>query len=151
MPYLLDSDECIYALAGHPEAIALIDQLLGDGCAISSITYMEVYQGVVRTPNPDEAGAQLAQFLAGIRIIPIDMAVAERCAILRQQLKEQGRRVNSRALDLLNAATALTYNLVLVTNNTEDYEDVPGLEVYRSETKSEQAQPPTESQSSQHP
>ena len=32
----------------------------------------------------------------------------------------------------LIAATALEYNLTLVTRNTEDYADVPGLKLYRS-------------------
>jgi len=132
MPYLLDSDQCIYALSGRADAVELVDRLLTDGCAISVITYMEIYQGIVRTAEPDQALLQVQRFLQAIPIIPITTSIAERCAALRQQLKEQGKRVNSRALDLLNAATALTHDLALVTNNLEDYSDIPGLVLYRA-------------------
>ncbi len=40
--------------------------------------------------------------------------------------------MNARSLDLIIAATALEYNLTLVTRNTEDYADVPDLKLYRS-------------------
>ncbi len=130
MPYLLDSDQCIAALAGQAETVALIEALLADGCAISIITYMEVYQGILRSPDSDRAQAQFQEFLRGIRIIPLTTPIAERCAALRQQLKEQGHRVNSRALDLINAATAMTHQLILVTSNTADYADISGLERY---------------------
>lgn len=52
------------------------------------------------TTDLDEVQAQFQEFLRGIRIIPLITPIAERCAALRQQLKEQGHRVNSRALDL---------------------------------------------------
>ena len=45
-------------------------------------------------------------------------------------MRKAGKRVNSRALDLLIAATALEYDLTLVTRNTEDYGDIPGLKLY---------------------
>jgi predicted nucleic acid-binding protein len=35
--------------------------------------------------------------------------------------------VNSRALDLIIAATALEYDLTLVTKNTDDFKDIPHL------------------------
>jgi predicted nucleic acid-binding protein len=57
--------------------------------------------------------------------------VAERCARLRETLRSQNKWVNSRALDLIIAATALEYDLTLVTNNTEDFEDIPGLNLYQ--------------------
>jgi predicted nucleic acid-binding protein len=63
-------------------------------------------------------------------VLPITIAVAQRCARLRRTLKNQGRRVNSRALDLIIAATALEHRLTLVTNNPKDYEDIPWLKLF---------------------
>jgi predicted nucleic acid-binding protein len=40
---------------------------------------------------------------------------------LRETLKRQGKRVNSRAFDLVVAATALQHGLMLVTRNVADY------------------------------
>jgi predicted nucleic acid-binding protein len=39
------------------------------------------------------------------------------------------RILQPRALDLLIAATALTYDLELLTRNTRDFADVPGLKL----------------------
>jgi predicted nucleic acid-binding protein len=63
MPYLIDSDWLIDHLAGIPSAIELLDGLAQEGLAISVITYMEVYQGVERSPNPEVARAKLTAFL----------------------------------------------------------------------------------------
>jgi tRNA(fMet)-specific endonuclease VapC len=44
---------------------------------------------------------------------------------LRVELRRQG--INVAALDLLIAAVALLYDLTLVTNNTKDFQNIPGL------------------------
>ena len=49
MPYLIDSDWVIDFLAQESEALQLIEQLAQEGIAISIVTYMEVYQGVLRS------------------------------------------------------------------------------------------------------
>ena len=63
-------------------------------------------------------------------MLPFSLPVAKRCALLREQLKTEQKRVKSRALDLINAAIALEHDLTLVTRNTEDYQDIPGLQLY---------------------
>jgi len=93
---------------------------------------MEAYQGVERSPHPEEAQNKLSALLDSLPVVSLSPAVAQRCARLRETLRKQGKRVNARSLDLIIAATALEYNLTLVTRNTEDYADVPGLKLYRS-------------------
>ena len=132
MPYLIDTDWVIDLLASVPEAVQLLDRLAQDGIAISIITYMEAYQGVERSPHPEEAQNKLSALLDSLPVISLSPVVAQRCARLRETLRKQGKRVNARSLDLIIAATALEYNLTLVTRNTEDYADVPGLKLYRS-------------------
>ncbi len=132
MPYLIDTDWVIDLLASVPEAVQLLDRLAQDGIAVSIITYMEAYQGVERSPHPEEAQNQLSALLDSLPVVSLSPAVAQRCARLRETLRKQGKRVNARSLDLIIAATALEYNLTLVTRNTEDYADVPGLKLYRS-------------------
>jgi tRNA(fMet)-specific endonuclease VapC len=99
--------------------------------AISIITYMEAFQGVERSPNPEEALVKFQAFTDSVLILPFSFAVAERCARLRETLRSQHKRVNSRALDLIIAATALEYGLTVVTNNVEDFEDIPDLNIYQ--------------------
>jgi tRNA(fMet)-specific endonuclease VapC len=127
MPYLIDSHVVIDHLADVPETSQLLSQLAADGIAISIITYMEAFQGITRSPQPEEAHSKFRAFVKSIPVRPLSLAVAERCALLRETLRTQNKRVNSRALDLIIAATALEYDLILVTENIKDFEDVPDL------------------------
>ena len=116
-------------LANIPQANHLLEQLTPEGIAISIITYMEAYQGVVRSPHAKEARAKLQAFRRSVPVLPFSLSVAKRCAVLREHLKKEQKRVKSRALDLINAAIALEHDLTLVTRNVEDYQDIPGLEL----------------------
>jgi predicted nucleic acid-binding protein len=127
MPHLIDSDWTIDYLAGVEQALQLLQQLAPSGIAISIVTYMEGYQGVLRQPDPEAARRQLEAFIQAVPILPFSRDVAERCAQLREDLRRQGRRVRSRALDLIVAATALEHGLILVTRNRDDYKHIPGL------------------------
>jgi predicted nucleic acid-binding protein len=131
MPYLIDSDILIDHLATAPAGNDLLTRLAPEGIAISIITYMETYQGVLRDPQRETAARKFEAVLATIPILPFSLPSAKRCAALREHLKREGKRVNSRALDLLNAAIALEHNLTLVTQNREDYADIPDLTIYK--------------------
>jgi tRNA(fMet)-specific endonuclease VapC len=127
MRYLIDSDVYIEFLWKDPGTTHLVEELLPAGVAISIVTYMESYQGTFRRPDPIASQTQAASIIGRIPVLPFSLETAERCARLRHDLSTQGRRVRSRVLDLMIAATALEYNLALVTRNRADYEDIPGL------------------------
>jgi predicted nucleic acid-binding protein len=132
MPYLVDSDIVIDHLARVPEAEQLLEKLAEEGIAMSIITYMETYQGVLRCPDPAKAESMFEEFVANVPVLLFSLPVAKRCAHLREQLRKEKRRMKARALDLLNAAIALEYQLTLVTRNTEDYKDIPDLKLYKA-------------------
>jgi tRNA(fMet)-specific endonuclease VapC len=129
MPYLIDSDIVIDHLANIKSATDLLETL-AEGIAVSIITYMETYQGVLRSSHPTSAHSQFQAFLETVPFLPFSLAVAERCASLRETLKKEGKRVKARALDLMTAAVALENSLTLVTRNSEDYKDIPDLLLY---------------------
>ena len=52
------------------------------------------------------------------RILPVDIAVADRWGLLAAQTKAKGKPLS--IIDGLLAATSLHYNLTLVTRNTKD-------------------------------
>lgn len=132
MAYLIDTDWTIDHLENVAEATKLLSALANDGIAISIVTYMEVYQGLARSPKRVESLTQFEVFLTGVPIIPFSVAVARQCASLRENLKRSGKRVNARSLDLIIAATALEHDLTLVTRNISDYSDIPTLKLYQS-------------------
>jgi toxin FitB len=58
----------------------------------------------------------------GDRVLPVTLAIAERWGDLSAQLKAKGR--HRPVVDAVIAATAFTHDLVLVTRNVRDYEDL---------------------------
>jgi tRNA(fMet)-specific endonuclease VapC len=132
MPYLIDSDVVIDRLADAPTATMLLEQLAAECIAVSIITYMEVYQGVLRSPHQTRARKKFEAFLETVPVLPFSVAGAKRCAQVRETLHKEGKRVKARALDLMTAAIALEYGLSVVTRNAEDYTDIPGLKVYKA-------------------
>src|SRR5437588_3939760 len=109
MPYLVGSDIMIDHLANLKEATELLENLASEGIAISIITYMETYQGVLRSHHSDPAHNKFETFLSSVPILPFSPSVARRCAQLRETLKKGGKRVSGRALDLITAAIALEH------------------------------------------
>ena len=131
MRYLIDSDWVVDHLANDPEANRLLVRLSDEGIAISIITYIEIYQGVLRSPTPKEAERKLQAFIDTVSVLSISPAVARRCAHIRETLRRQRKEFRRRAFDLLIAATALEHDLTLVTRNREDYADLPEIRFYQ--------------------
>lgn len=95
MGFLIDSDCVIDYLGGVESARVLFERLAPDQLAISMVTYMEVYQGILRSQNPEEALAHFADFLTTVPVLPFSHQVAERCASLREALSLQGQRIRA--------------------------------------------------------
>ena len=129
MKYLIDSDTVADWLNQQPAAVTLLTRLFPDGLAISIITHTETMEGILGGRDPDGAERVFRAFLQGVRVLGVTRAVSRRHAQLRIELRRQKRQINERALDLLIAATALTYDLTLITSNTRDYQDIPGLKL----------------------
>ena len=79
MAYLLDSNLVIPYLADEPVTVPLVERLAPEDIAISIVTYMEVFQGTLRSPDPERAAEQFEHFLAVVPILLFSPAVARRC------------------------------------------------------------------------
>ncbi len=99
---------------------------------MSIITYMEAYQGVLRSPHPTSARKHFEAFLKRVPVLPFSPSVAKRCAQLQETLQKEGKRVKARALDQMTAAIALENGLTLVTRNAEDYDNIRSLKVHKA-------------------
>jgi predicted nucleic acid-binding protein len=81
---------------------------------------LELYEGVLRSEDRRASERHLDALLDAIPLFPLSRSVARRCASVRHALKQAGKRVNSPALDLLIASTAIEHGLTLVTRNLAD-------------------------------
>jgi predicted nucleic acid-binding protein len=138
MNYLVDATYVIDLFTNQPHALTMLPTLLADGFGISVVTELELWEGVYMGRDPKAAALNLRQFLSGVKVLPVSRLVARRCARLRGELRAQKRPVQHRAFDLLIAATALQYRLIMVTSDT-DFDDIPRLQRLNPRTSSMQA------------
>jgi len=109
-----------------------MERFADTGIFASVISYMEVLEGALRFRDRVEAEEAVKVALGDIPVIDVSSSVARECAFLRSGLRQKGRRIKPRALDLLIAATAIAHMLTLVTRNVEDYQDLTGLQLFDS-------------------
>ena len=127
MRYMLDTDFCIYAINERPpKVLQALRKHHAEGLGVSSITASELHFGVARTRSARNAKA-LGRFLAGLELADFDAAAAEVAGQVRAWLAGQGTPIAP--YDSLIAAHAQTLGVTLVTNNTREFERVPGLKL----------------------
>lgn len=124
---LLDTNICIYIINTKPPSVLERFQQyrLGD-LGISSVVAAELAFGVAKSGSSRNKQA-LEMFLAPLTILPFDDAAAWAYGELRAGLERRGTPIGS--LDTMIAAHALSLHAMLVTNNSREFSQVPGLEI----------------------
>lgn len=130
MSYLIDTDWVIFALKGRPEAQRLLTKLSVDGLAVSLITYGEIYEGIYHGGDPRKHEQAFLAFLRGVHLLSLNRRIMKRFASVRGELRAQGTVIPD--ADILIGATAVIYNLTLITGNTRHFTRIPGLSLYKS-------------------
>jgi tRNA(fMet)-specific endonuclease VapC len=123
MRYLLDSNICIYLLKGRAEVLKRFQTLSEGDVAMSIITYAELRAGIEMQADKVHNEAVLERLITRIPILPWDTDCAVAYGQTRALLPERKRNV----FDRMIAAHAITMGLILVTNNTADFVDYPGI------------------------
>ena len=128
---LLDTDHVSLQERGHLPLRARLASLPPGAIAVSVVTVEEMLRGrlaiLARRSEGEARVRAYAKFLetvlffSTVPVMPFDMA----CEQQFQALRAMRLRVGSQ--DLRIAATALVHNVVLVTRNRRDFEQVPGL------------------------
>ncbi len=108
----------------------MLEELAPQGLAISVITFIEVCEGIYRSREPLRTERVFRSFLRVVKVLEITRTVARRTAHIRGHLGQQRLPTDNRAFDLVIAATALTYDLTLITRNLRHYNDIPDLKLY---------------------
>lgn len=130
MSYLIDTDVVADFLNGNTEAARFLKSIAGTYPAISIITFGEIYEGIYFGRDPVQNEEGFLDFLNGVDVLPLDAAIMQRFAMVRGGLRRQGQLIPDS--DLLIAATALHFDLPLVTRNERHFRRVPGLELVLS-------------------
>lgn len=130
MKYLVDSNWVIFVLKNKGGYGNKIKSLYAYGLAISSISVAEVLTGIVGRANEERERAVFGEFLALTQEIPFDSKVSETFAKVRSKLLKKHFPLEN--FDIAIAATAISYDLTLLTDNKNHFERIEGLKVYKN-------------------
>lgn len=95
-----------------------------ENCFISEITLAELKFGVENSDRKEKNQKALENFLTGVKIVPIFHSI-DLYAKEKTRLRKAGTPVDD--FDILIGATAVTHNLILVTNNTSHFKRIKGI------------------------
>lgn len=124
--YLLDTNICIYYIKGEYSLKEKFEQIDPENCFISEITLAELKFGVENSQKKEKNQKALTDFLTGVKIVPIfhslDLYASEKA-----RLRKTGKTVDD--FDLLIGVTAVTHNLIMVTNNIDHFNRIKNIEI----------------------
>lgn len=124
--FLLDSGILILLLRNHPGYTAQLEQLSEQGALfISTMTRFEVLQGM-----KERERKQTLETLGVLESLPVVDDIAEKAGELVRIWRAKGVRLG--ISDVLITATALQFNLPLVTTNPRHF-PMPELTVYQTD------------------
>ena len=112
--FLLDTNICIFFLKGKYQLARQIKEAGEQNCFISEITVAELKYGVENSPKRDELDVVIQSFLPKFTILPVFEAL-DIYAQEKARLRRSGSLIGD--LDILIGATAIFYNMTVVTNN----------------------------------
>ena len=125
--WMLDTDTCSYILREHStQVLERLDALARDQVTLSTVVCAELRYGAARVKSKKLA-ATIEAWLALFSIVAWDDEAAQAYARIRAAVEAKGKPIGN--LDLLIAAHALARGATLVTNNTRQFAQVPGLRI----------------------
>ena len=127
MKYLLDTNICVHFLRGKFEVDKTIKLKGLENCYISEITVLELRFGAENSVNKEKSHKAVDIFLKGIVIIPIYGSI-KKYAEEKVRLNKLDKNKKNE-FDLLIGVTAIENKLILVTENSKDFERLNGIEI----------------------
>ena len=102
------------------------DKVPKDNCYISEITLAELKFGVEKSEKSEKNQKVLDNFLTGVQILPIFPSL-DLYAKEKARLQNIGTPTDD--FDLLIGVTSVTHHLIMVTNNTNHFKRIKGIEL----------------------
>ena len=125
--YMLDTNFCITTIRHKADAVRAAFNLHHAQMCISSVTVMELMYGVELSGQPQRNLANVEGFIARLDVLDYDAVAAVHTAQIRAELKRAGRQIGP--YDQMIAGQARSRGLVVVTNNTKEFQRVAGLRI----------------------
>ena len=127
MPFLIDTDIVINSIKGNTKVNQKIGAYAAIPKAISIITFGELLYGAKKSTQREKNTSIIYRLAEIFPIVGITRSTIEAFTDIKMALDVKGERIED--FDLLIAATALSLNYTLVTNNTKHYKRIEGLQL----------------------
>ncbi len=125
---MLDTNICIYIIKNKPLQILQRFKEFDPGeLVLCSITVAELYYGVSKSIEREKNLKALENFLYPFDIVDFDAEAALVYGDIRTSLEKRGEVIGG--LDMLIASCAMAKDMILVTNNTREFQRIEGLEI----------------------
>ena len=124
--YLLDTNICIYYIKGLYDLKSKFEEVGPENCFISEITLAELKFGVAKSKAKEKNQKALDNFLSGIQLLPIFPAL-DIYAEEKARLQKSGKIIDD--FDLLIGATAVSFDSMMVTNNTNHFNRIKDIQL----------------------
>ena len=122
---LLDTNIIIELFKGNSETINLLESINEENFSISIITSMELYYGAL---NKRELNV-IKKFLKNFELLPINEKISKiSLDLIEKYSKSHGLEIP----DALIAATAIYYDIPLLTYNRKDFKYIEKLKLLNS-------------------
>ncbi|MDP2799208.1 MAG: type II toxin-antitoxin system VapC family toxin [Deltaproteobacteria bacterium] len=123
--YVFDTDIAIYWLKGNEQIRNRVLQVGPDNLRITIITLAELHFGAYNSQKREQNLSHIRDFLRKVTVLSFDEKAADRFGQVKATLRKSGEIIED--FDILIASIAIVQNAVLVTNNTNHFERIPGL------------------------
>lgn len=123
--YMLDTNICIYVIRNHPPKLRERFTEHAEQLCISSVTLAELLYGAEKSARIESNLSVVESFAARLTVLPFEDKAAGHYGQVRAELERKGKPIGP--YDLMIAGHARSEGLVLVTNNTREFERVDGL------------------------
>ncbi len=121
---MIDTNACIYYIKGKFELNKKFEKADPENCFISEITLAELKFGVENSEKKEQNQKALANFLTGVKIVPIFHSL-DLYAKEKSRLRKAGTPIDD--FDLFIGVTSVMHNLIMITNNTDHFKRIKGI------------------------
>lgn len=124
---VVDTDVVSYLFKSDTRAELYRPHLSGRQLLLSFMSLAELYRWALRRNWGESRRQRLDGYLRNFTVPPFDRALCRRWSEVTEAVRRDGRAIST--ADAWIAATALLYDLPLVTHNANDFAAVPALTV----------------------
>ena len=125
LKYILDTNIVIYTIKRRPPFVRETFNQQHGRMAISAITLAELIHGAEKSSDVSRNLAVVEDFCSRLVVLPYGEKAATHYGSIRAVLETQGQPIGVN--DLHIAGHARSEGLILVSNNSREFQRVPGL------------------------